>query len=99
LNDWRVCPHTAPDVWRDGYDVGFPVKPPPTIVVTDLYDPLRDEGLVCAKAILEAGCPDFLHVEGAASHTLTTSPFGGCPKERQQVYEKFAGWLRASAEG
>ena len=84
-----MCPHTAPDTWRDGYTLGFSVKPPPTMVVTDVGDPLRDEGLACAKSILDAGCPDFLHLEGAASHTFTMLV---CPPPA--AFPKWAGFLK-----
>ena len=91
VRDWRACPSLAPDTWRDA--AGRPVAPPPTICVTDAGDPLRDEGLAAARSVLAAGCPDFLHVEGSASHTLTMQM---CPAQRGKILAKWVALLGAS---
>ena len=88
LADWRVCPHTAVDTWRDAQD--RPVAPPPTIIVTDVADPLRDEGLAAARSIRDAGCRDVLHLEGSASHCFTLKLY---PAKRAEALAKWVGYF------
>ena len=88
LADWRACPHTAADTWRDAQD--RPVAPPPTIIVTDTADPLRDEGSATARSIRDAGCRDVLHLEGSASHCFTLKLY---PAKRAVALAKWVGYL------
>ena len=88
LADWRVCPHSAVDTWRDARD--RPVAPPPTIIVTDTADPLRDEGLATVRSIRDAGCRDVLHLEGSASHCLTLKLY---PAKRAEALAKWVGYF------
>ena len=89
LADWRVCPHSAVDTWRDAQD--RPVAPPPTIIVTDTADPLRDEGLATARSIQDAGCRDLLHLEGSASHCFTLKLY---PAKRAEALAKWVGYFK-----
>ena len=86
LADWRVCPHTAVDTWRDAQDRH--VEPPPSIIITDAADPLRDEGLATCRSILDAGCRDLLHLEGSASHCFTLKMY---PAKRAEALTKWVG--------
>ena len=88
LADWRACPHSAVDTWRDAQD--RPVAPPPTIIVTDTADPLRDEGLATARSIRDAGCRDMLHLEGSASHCFTLKLY---PAKRAEALAKWVGYF------
>mmetsp|Transcript_18773 Transcript_18773/g.64577 ORF Transcript_18773/g.64577 Transcript_18773/m.64577 type:complete len:415 (+) Transcript_18773:269-1513(+) len=67
LKDWRICPHSARDTWRN--DRGNEAKPPDTILWTDLADPLLDEGRACVKAFEKAG-GRVTHIEAQASHCV-----------------------------
>lgn len=57
LTDWRLCPLVAPDV------SGLP----PTLVLVNEYDVLRDEGLLYAHRLKQAGVQTQVYI-GAGFH-------------------------------
>jgi len=84
----RTSPYVSPYLAEDLSGL------PPALVVTALFDPLRDQGEAYAGRLREAGVPVTLHREPGALHG-----FMGSPDRMERVQSMAADALRAALEG